>query len=205
VGILVSGQGREPRFQSCKASKRTPQTIEIPRITAIFSAQRYSLPLRRSDSDSTGHFGPCEDGRRKIEKRTYFGGPCLEGTLRKPTQCFRIKPRGRGDSGNQIPVKTLDAGRARELQKCAQPATQMLSVHCLYQGIVKSARGYLFFRTKVYRDGTHCRVTRECEPLIEKIPRREKTASTILLSFGGYGFTTCVMDAELPSILEFPE
>jgi hypothetical protein len=52
------------------------------------------------------------------------------------------------------PCNTLDAGRARELQKCAQPATQMLSVHCLYQAIRKSARGYLNFRTKVYRNGT---------------------------------------------------
>ena len=52
------------------------------------------------------------------------------------------------------PSKTLDAGRARELQKCAQPATQMLSVHCLYQRIGKSARGNRFFRTKVYRDGS---------------------------------------------------
>jgi hypothetical protein len=35
------------------------------------------------------------------------------------------------------PLKTLDAGRARELQKSAQPATQMLSVHCLYQRTAK--------------------------------------------------------------------
>ena len=31
------------------------------------------------------------------------------------------------------PCKPSDAGRARELQKSAQPATQMLSVNCLYQ------------------------------------------------------------------------
>ena len=42
-------------------------------------------------------FGPRKGGRQKIEKRTYFGGPCLEGTLRRPTLCFRIQPRGRGD------------------------------------------------------------------------------------------------------------
>jgi hypothetical protein len=34
---------------------------------------------------------------------------------------------------DSIPAKTLDAGRARELQKSAQPATQMLSIDCLYQ------------------------------------------------------------------------
>jgi hypothetical protein len=52
------------------------------------------------------------------------------------------------------PYNTFDAGRARELQKSAQPATQLLSVHCLYQAIGKSARGNRFFRPKVYRDGT---------------------------------------------------
>jgi hypothetical protein len=34
---------------------------------------------------------------RKLRKDLAFGGPCLEGTLQKPTRCFRIKPRGRGD------------------------------------------------------------------------------------------------------------
>ena len=34
---------------------------------------------------------------RKLRKELAFGGPCLEGTLQKPTGCFRIKPRGRGD------------------------------------------------------------------------------------------------------------
>ena len=34
---------------------------------------------------------------RKLRKDLTFGGPCLEGTLQKPTGCFRIKPRGRGD------------------------------------------------------------------------------------------------------------
>ena len=34
---------------------------------------------------------------RKLRKDLAFGGPCFEGTLQKPTGCFRIKPRGRGD------------------------------------------------------------------------------------------------------------
>ena len=51
------------------------------------------------------------------------------------------------------PCTSLDAGRARELQKCAQPATQMLSVHCLYQSPTKSASPNRFFRTNVYREG----------------------------------------------------
>ena len=93
---------------------------------------------------------------RKLRKELNFGGPCFEGTLRKPTQCFRIEPRGRGDSGIQSLSKTLDAGRARELHKCAQPATQLLSVHCLYQPQQKSASPNRFFPTNVYRQGAGC-------------------------------------------------
>lgn len=100
-----------------------------------------------------GFFGPCEGGRQEIDKRTCFGGPCLEGTLQKPTHVSESGPVAGAIKG-VYPYKTLDAGRARELQKCAQPATQMLSVHCLYQAMGKSARGNRFFRTKVYRDGT---------------------------------------------------
>jgi hypothetical protein len=39
------------------------------------------------------------------------------------------------------PYKSLDAGRARELQKSAQPATQMLSVNCLYQMNLEKRKG----------------------------------------------------------------
>jgi hypothetical protein len=52
------------------------------------------------------------------------------------------------------PCNSLDAGRARELQKCAQPATQMLSVHCLYQSLSKSASPNRFFRGIVYPTGS---------------------------------------------------
>jgi hypothetical protein len=43
------------------------------------------------------------------------------------------------------PSKTLDAGRARELQKSAQPATQMLSVNCLYQMTAKERKRVSIF------------------------------------------------------------
>jgi hypothetical protein len=39
-------------------------------------------------SQGTLFFGAAESGRQKIEKRTCFGGPCLEGTLQKPTWCL---------------------------------------------------------------------------------------------------------------------
>ena len=39
----------------------------------------------------------CRSGRQKIEKRSLVGGPCFEGTLQKPTRCFRIRSRGRDD------------------------------------------------------------------------------------------------------------
>jgi hypothetical protein len=55
-------------------------------------AQRYGLPLQRR---SFSAHAEAED--RKLRKDLTFGGPCLEGTLQKPTGCFRIKPRGRGD------------------------------------------------------------------------------------------------------------
>jgi hypothetical protein len=67
-----------------------------PHPSTSWGARRYGSSARQVP-ESTRQFQPCEGGRQKIEKRSYFGGPCLEGTLRKPTQCFRIKPRGRGD------------------------------------------------------------------------------------------------------------
>jgi hypothetical protein len=83
-----------------------------------------------------------------------LGGPCLEGTLQKlelfRSRGFRIKPRGRGD-WDVNPYKTLDAGRARELQKCAQPATHMLSVNCLYQMNVKKRKGVSIFSLESLR------------------------------------------------------
>ena len=55
-------------------------------------AQRYGLPLQK-----TLFSAHAEAEDRKLRKDLTFGGPCLEGTLQKPTGCFRIKPRGRGD------------------------------------------------------------------------------------------------------------
>jgi len=78
-----------------QSSKARPHGREC---WANLSARRYGSSAMQA-LESTGHFEPCEGGRQKVDKRTYFGGPCLEGTLRKPTRCFRIKPRGRGDSG----------------------------------------------------------------------------------------------------------
>jgi hypothetical protein len=40
-----------------------------------------------------------------------------------------------------MPSTALDAGRARELQKSAQPATQMLSMSCLYQMNAEKRKG----------------------------------------------------------------
>ena len=91
-----------------------------------------------------GILGHARAEDKKVGKRTYFGGPCLEGTLRKPTRVSESSPVAGAIQGFN-PVKPLDAGRARELQKCAQPATQMLSVHCLYQAARKSAIAICFF------------------------------------------------------------
>ena len=42
-------------------------------------ARRYALPLAEN-----AFFGVSQNGRIELEKRSYFGGPCLEGTLRNP-------------------------------------------------------------------------------------------------------------------------
>ena len=67
---------------------------------------------------------------KKLRKELAFGGPCFEGTLRKPTGVSESSPVA-GAIERPNPSSILDAGRARELQKSAQPATQMLSVNCL--------------------------------------------------------------------------
>jgi len=75
-----------------------------------------------------------------LRKDLTFGGPCFEGTLQKPTGVSESSPVA-GTIEGFNPSKTLDAGRARELQKSAQPATQMLSVNCLYQMRAEERKG----------------------------------------------------------------
>ena len=60
-------------------------------------AQRYRLPLRKAPRFGARFLSHARAEDRKLRKELAFGGPCLEGTLQKPTGCFRIKPRGRGD------------------------------------------------------------------------------------------------------------
>src|SRR5215831_13546148 len=58
---------------------------------------------------------------------------------------------------NHVYPKISNRRTRTRVAKSAQAATQLLSVHCLYQAIRKSARGNRFFRTKVYRDGSENR------------------------------------------------
>jgi hypothetical protein len=99
------------------------------------SAQRYGLPLRKRSNPAHAE---AED--RKLRKELAFGGPCFEGTLQKPTGVSESSPVAGAIEGSN-PSTSLDAGRARELQKSAQPATQMLSVNCLYQMNAKKRKG----------------------------------------------------------------
>jgi hypothetical protein len=82
---------------------RRAQQHDLPPRSAANKAKRHNKAL--------GFKQPREGGRQKIEKRS-LGGPCLEGTLQNRSfrrsnvlsvkiLLFRIKPRGRGDSGNQ--------------------------------------------------------------------------------------------------------
>jgi len=77
---------------------------------------------------------------RKLGKELTFGGPCFEGTLQKPTGVSESSPVA-GAIERFPSLEILDAGRARELQKSAQPATHMLSVNCLYQMNEKKRKG----------------------------------------------------------------
>jgi len=62
---------------------------------------------------------------------------------------------------NHVYPKISNRRTRTRVAKSAQAATQLLSVHCLYQAIRKSARGNRFFRTKVYRDGSENRGGRQ--------------------------------------------
>ena len=77
-------------------------------------------------------FRPREGGRQKIEKRSFLEVLALKVPFRN-LLVFPNQAPWPGRFRDSNPCKPLDAGRARELQKSAQPATQMLSMNCLYQ------------------------------------------------------------------------
>jgi len=97
---------------------------------ARWSAQRYGLPLSQRRFQRTRLFRPREGGRQKIEKRSFLEVLALKVPFRN-LLVFPNQVPWPGQLRESIPPETLDAGRARELQKSAQPATRMLSVHCL--------------------------------------------------------------------------
>ena len=78
-------------------------------------------------------FGARRSGRQKIEKKILL----LEVlALKVPFRNLLVVSESSPVAGTIVgsnPTQSLDAGRARELQKSAQPATHMLSVNCLYQ------------------------------------------------------------------------
>ena len=103
VGSFVWGgrlvrQGFQPRqmpkSQSWKSGAYSAASDSIERKGFSFRgrARRYSLPPHKQPFSAHAE---AED--KKLRKDLNAGGPCFEGTLRKPTWCFRIKPRGRGD------------------------------------------------------------------------------------------------------------
>jgi hypothetical protein len=80
--------------------------------------------------ERTGQFKPCEGGRQKLKKELTLEVLALKvpfGSLLGVSESSPVAGAIKGLN----PYKTLDAGRARELQKSAQPATQLLSVHLL--------------------------------------------------------------------------
>ncbi len=149
----------EPTWKSGPSGPR--QHSKRPRALAPVepessNAQRYGLPplRRRLISAHRPFFGRARAEDRKLRKELAFGGPCLEGTLQKPRSLWNQLPNLVPWAGTIEGPKlwqpalypTLDAGRARELQKSAQPATQMLSIHSLYQRTAKKRKQEIWKR-----------------------------------------------------------
>ncbi len=152
----------------------------------FWSAQRYgSSALQVLESTGTSSHARAED--EKLRKELTLEVLALKvpfGSLLGVSESSPVA----GAIQGKIPVKTLDAGRARELHKCAQPATQLLSVHCLYQATRKSARGYSFFRSKVYRVGTRTpsvQLVQVIKPALFKRDRIDVSNAELVQQFQG--------------------
>ena len=81
IGKAVSGRrsGSSDRWARAVLDWRTRRPpLHVP----LSSKQRATVWPSASKAPD---FGARRSGRQKIEKRTYFGGPCFEGTLQKPT------------------------------------------------------------------------------------------------------------------------
>ena len=91
----AADKGRKPCFKASGFRSfrvKTSKPLNHKRFRPIFSAQRYSLPPQQRRLFWRRAFCPCEGGRQEIDKRTSFGGPCLEGTLQKPTRVSESSP-----------------------------------------------------------------------------------------------------------------
>ena len=93
--LLVCHSEPNPKFVIPNRQSRRGICFCLTR--TLKRAQRYGLPLRETHISAQGFLGHARAEDRKLRKDLTFGGPCLEGTLQKPTGCFRIEPRGRGD------------------------------------------------------------------------------------------------------------
>jgi hypothetical protein len=97
---------------------------------------------------------------------------------------------------NHIYLKISNRRTRTRVAKSAQAATQLLSVHCLYQAIHKSARGNPLFRTKVYRDGTKA---------IEETSEKHLLLSPPFLRYPGPCLKICVWRETVSTFKEFVE
>jgi hypothetical protein len=99
-------------------------------------AQRYGLPLQKALISAHAE---AED--RKLRKDPFLEVLALKVPFRN-LLVFPNQAPWPGRLGGTQSLTFIDAGRARELQKSAQPATQMLSVNCLYQMNAKWRKGH---------------------------------------------------------------
>ena len=109
------------------------QSSEARQAATVTDAHRYGLPLQIALISAHAE---AED--RKLRKELTFGGPCLEGTLQKPTLVSESSPVAGAieNSAFSMIFRCRDATRDSKIRPAA---THLLSVNCLYQGIRGSA------------------------------------------------------------------
>ena len=80
------------------------ETLKLCHLKLCRSEARNGMAFRFG-STTRAYLAHAEAEDRKLRKDPN-GGPCFEGTLQKPTSCFRIKSRGRDDLRTLHSLKT---------------------------------------------------------------------------------------------------
>ena len=95
---------------------------------------------------------------RKLRKELTFGGPCLEGTLQKPTLVSESSPVAGAIENSAFSTIFRCRDDTRD-SKIRPAATHLLSVNCLYQGMRWSASKSSSQANNIGPDGAICKRT----------------------------------------------